>query len=286
MRLTLEHGVMLILGVLSTAPTVAYAQGTTAAWLDQPKIASWNTPGQAIPAAPKPQDPVNPSCRNQARPAQTAEDKQVSARGWDLVGAFQGGWQVVVVRGAGHDDNSLYYGPFMGATGVGDAVRELNDVLGLRDCAIDQRMHFADQPELFDIMPRTPGCIRHEVKKCLGPCVGGCTVQQYDERVHLARAFLDGTDDGPIERLRSEMAEASERLEYERAAALTFHRAATSAAVSSATSSRANVFRSSGGARSVPGTRVRCPRSISSFSAMTNARASTFFSSRTLPGHA
>ena len=104
MRLTLEHGVMLILGVLSTAPAVAYAQGTTAAWLDQPKIASWNTPGQAIPAAPKPQDPVNPSCRNQARPAQTAEDKQVSARGWDLVGAFQGGWQVVVVRGAaGYD---------------------------------------------------------------------------------------------------------------------------------------------------------------------------------------
>jgi excinuclease ABC subunit C len=128
--------------------------------------------------------------------------------------------KLVVVRGAGHDDSSAYYGPFMGATGVGDAVRELNDVLGLRDCAVDQRMHFADQPELFDIMPRTPGCIRHEVKKCLGPCVGGCTVAQYDARLNLARAFLDGTDDGPIERLRGEMAEASERLEYERAATL------------------------------------------------------------------
>jgi len=128
--------------------------------------------------------------------------------------------KLVVVRGAGHDDSSAYYGPFMGATGVGDAVRELNDVLGLRDCAVDQRMHFADQAELFDIMPRTPGCIRHEVKKCLGPCVGGCTVAQYDARLHLARAFLDGTDDGPIELLRAEMAEASERLEYERAAAL------------------------------------------------------------------
>lgn len=128
--------------------------------------------------------------------------------------------KLVVVRGAGHDDSSAYYGPFMGATGVGDAVRELNDVLGLRDCALEQRMHFADQPELFDIMPRTPGCIRHEVKKCLGPCVAGCTVAQYDERLKLARAFLDGTDDGPIERLRGEMAEASERLEYERAATL------------------------------------------------------------------
>jgi excinuclease ABC subunit C len=128
--------------------------------------------------------------------------------------------KLVVVRGPGPDDQSTYYGPFMGATGVGEAVRELNDVLGLRDCGLDQKMHFADQPELFDGFPRTPGCIRFEVKKCLGPCVGGCTVQQYDERAALARAFLDGVDDGPIEHLRREMEAASERLEFERAASL------------------------------------------------------------------
>ena len=128
--------------------------------------------------------------------------------------------KLVVVRGPGADDSSLYYGPFMGAMGVSEAVRELNDVLGLRDCATDQRMNFADQPELFDAFPRTPGCIRFEVKKCLGPCVGGCTTQQYGDRLALARAFLDGTDDGPIEHLRREMEQASDRLEYERAAIL------------------------------------------------------------------
>jgi excinuclease ABC subunit C len=122
-----------------------------------------------------------------------------------------------VVRGAGHDDSSFYYGPFQGAQRVGEAVRELNDVLNLRDCANDQKMHFADQPELFTNFPRTPGCIRFEVKKCLGPCVGGCTVRQYDERVAMARGFLDGADDGPIERLRGDMEAASERLEFERA---------------------------------------------------------------------
>ena len=128
--------------------------------------------------------------------------------------------KLVVVRGPGADDSAIYYGPFMGAMGVSDAVRELNDVLGLRDCAADQRMNFADQPELFDAFPRTPGCIRFEVKKCLGPCVGGCTTQQYDHRLALARAFLDGTDDGPLEHLRHEMEQASDRLEYERAAVL------------------------------------------------------------------
>lgn len=128
--------------------------------------------------------------------------------------------KLVVVRGPGADDSALYYGPFMGAMGVSEAVRELNDVLGLRDCATDQRMNFSDQPELFDAFPRTPGCIRFEVKKCLGPCVGGCTTRDYDHRLGLARAFLDGTDDGPIEHLRREMELASERLEYERAAVL------------------------------------------------------------------
>jgi excinuclease ABC subunit C len=103
---------------------------------------------------------------------------------------------------------------------VSEAVRELNDALGLRDCRLDQPMHFADQPELFQIFPRTPGCIRHEIRKCLGPCVGGCTAREYDERVGLVRAFLDGADDGPMDALRGDMEAASAALEFERAAVL------------------------------------------------------------------
>jgi len=126
--------------------------------------------------------------------------------------------KLLVVRGAGQDDAALYYGPFQGAMQVSEAVRELNDVLGLRDCALDRAMHFSDQRELFQIQPRTPGCIRYEVKKCLGPCVAGCSVHEYSARVAMARAFLDGTDDGPIHTLRRDMEAASERLEFERAA--------------------------------------------------------------------
>ena len=128
--------------------------------------------------------------------------------------------KLLVVRGAGADDAQIYYGPFHGAQRVSEAVRELNDALGLRDCRLDQPMHFADQPELFQIFPRTPGCIRHEIRKCLGPCVGGCTAQQYDERVGLVRGFLDGADDGPMDLLRADMQAASRQMEFERAAAL------------------------------------------------------------------
>lgn len=128
--------------------------------------------------------------------------------------------KLAVVRGPGPEDGAVYYGPFMGAMMVEEAVRELSDALGLRDCALDTKMHFSDQPELFTTFPRTPGCLRFEIGKCLGPCVGGVSASRYAERVALARAFLDGANDGPIERLQADMAAASEALEFERAAAL------------------------------------------------------------------
>jgi len=127
--------------------------------------------------------------------------------------------RLTVVRGPGTDDMALYYGPFLGAVNVGESLRELSDVLGLRDCTLDKKMRFSDQEELFQLAPRTPGCLRYEVKKCLGPCIAACSSREYMDRVGLARRFLDGADDGPIETLRAEMVGSSDRLEFERAAA-------------------------------------------------------------------
>jgi excinuclease ABC subunit C len=126
--------------------------------------------------------------------------------------------RLMVVRGPSADDASIYYGPFVGAQRIGEALRELSDILMLRDCKSETKMHFSDQGELFQLSPRTPGCIRYEIRRCLGPCVGGCSSSEYDERVRMARAFLDGSSDGPIEMLQSNMEQASERLEFERAA--------------------------------------------------------------------
>jgi excinuclease ABC subunit C len=128
--------------------------------------------------------------------------------------------KLTIVRAAGADDHGLYYGPYYGAQRVGDAVRELNDVLGLRDCSLDRRMSFRDQRELFVLTPRTPGCIRHEIGKCLGPCVAACAESEYDARLADARAFLDGRSDRPLDTLRALMQEASDQLAFERAAAM------------------------------------------------------------------
>ncbi len=65
---------------------------------------------------------------------------------------------------------------------------------------------------------RAPDCIRHDVGKCLGPCIAACNEADYQARVAMARAFLEGESSGPIERFRREMEESKRRLAYERAA--------------------------------------------------------------------
>jgi excinuclease ABC subunit C len=125
--------------------------------------------------------------------------------------------KLMVVRGPTGEDADIYYGPFVGAQRVEEALRELSDALLLRDCRSDLKMFFNDQTELFQLA-RTPGCIRHEIGKCLGPCIGGCTETQYTHQVALARAFLDGSDDGPINMLRTQMETLSAELQFERAA--------------------------------------------------------------------
>ena len=125
--------------------------------------------------------------------------------------------KLMVVRGPTGEDADVYYGPFVGAQRVEEALRELSDALMLRDCRSEMKMFFNDQTELFQLA-RTPGCIRHEIGKCLGPCIGGCTESQYSHQVALARAFLDGSDDGPINMLRTQMEKLSEELQFERAA--------------------------------------------------------------------
>jgi len=122
-----------------------------------------------------------------------------------------------VARG-GAADGGVFHGPFIGPALVADAARELSDALGLRDCPDHVPLHFRNAGALVPLGLRAPDCIRHEVGKCLGPCVAACSAADYAERVALAHAFLEGASDGPIERFRREMEQSKRTLAYERAA--------------------------------------------------------------------
>jgi hypothetical protein len=84
-----------------------FEPGNTASavsWLDASKPVAWNKPSLPIPTAPHLQETIDPRCRALARPAESAEDRRLRSRGWDLVGAYHAGWHVVVILGtAGYD---------------------------------------------------------------------------------------------------------------------------------------------------------------------------------------
>jgi excinuclease ABC subunit C len=111
------------------------------------------------------------------------------------------------------------FGPVPSGDQAREAVRRVNDWFGLRDCPQAQEMIFADQRELFPL-PRAPGCIRHEIGQCLGPCAAVCSRADYAVQVRAAAAFLEGCDLAPLTKIESEMQAASAALQFERAAAL------------------------------------------------------------------
>ncbi|HLB55217.1 MAG TPA: hypothetical protein VJK71_08920 [Gemmatimonadales bacterium] len=115
------------------------------------------------------------------------------------------------------NDAARYYGPLSSPARTLEAIRVLNDLLELRDCAERMPMVFAEQGDLFG-MPRQAGCARHELGLCSGPCAGLVTALGYLERVEQAVGFLEGRSIAPVDRVVAEMTAAAGRAEFELAA--------------------------------------------------------------------
>lgn len=119
----------------------------------------------------------------------------------------------------GRSGSATCFGPIPGTKEVSGAVIALAYAFGLRDCHSKTRMHFGDQLELFPQL-RSPGCLRHELGSCLGPCAAGCTREQYAQRVERTLAFLRGEDPKVLAELQQQMFDAAARKAFERAGVL------------------------------------------------------------------
>ena len=101
-----------------------------------------------------------------------------------------------------------YYGPFASAGAVNRTLNQLQRAFQLRDCSDSS----------FDV--RTRPCLQHQIKRCSAPCVGKISEADYAETVRDAERFLAGKSTELQEKLAGQMAQASEEMEFERAAAL------------------------------------------------------------------
>ncbi|MBI4500583.1 MAG: UvrB/UvrC motif-containing protein [Gemmatimonadetes bacterium] len=109
------------------------------------------------------------------------------------------------------------YGPLSGSAVLADAVRVLNDLLGLRDCSLEMPVAYAEQSDLFEA-PRRAACIRHDLGTCSGPCAGLVSERTYLRRMEQAVAFLEGRHLAPLDQVISAMNAASEQNQFELAA--------------------------------------------------------------------
>ena len=101
-----------------------------------------------------------------------------------------------------------YFGPFASAGAVNRTLNQLQKVFLLRNCTDSQ----------FEA--RTRPCLLYQIKRCSAPCVGYISEADYARSVKDAAEFLSGKTARIQEALASQMAEASEAMEFERAAAL------------------------------------------------------------------
>jgi excinuclease ABC subunit C len=115
--------------------------------------------------------------------------------------------QIKKHRGAKKEKGN-YYGPFASAGAVNRTLNQLQKVFLLRNCSDAM---FAS---------RTRPCLLYQIKRCAAPCVGHIDEAGYGALVSDAERFLQGKSTQVQAKLAGDMAEASEALEFERAAAL------------------------------------------------------------------
>ncbi len=115
--------------------------------------------------------------------------------------------QIKKHRGAKKEKGN-YYGPFASAGAVNRTLNQLQKVFLLRNCS----------DAMFQ--SRTRPCLLYQIKRCAAPCVGYVSEAEYGALVSDAERFLEGRSTQVQSKLAAEMAEASDAMEFERAAAL------------------------------------------------------------------
>ena len=99
-----------------------------------------------------------------------------------------------------------YFGPFPNGAAVRESLRLMQKIFPVRQCE-DSYYRARSRP-----------CLQYQLQRCLAPCVNVCTDEEYDEQVRFAKRFLQGKNQQVIDELVSKMEQASEALDFERAA--------------------------------------------------------------------
>ena len=106
------------------------------------------------------------------------------------------------------NDGSRYFGPYTNVSAVYQTLDVLRRAFPYLTC--DRDITGNDER----------ACLYYDIKLCNGPCIGAVNQEEYRSTIQNLMDFLQGKSDDIIARLQQEMWDASERMDYERAARL------------------------------------------------------------------
>lgn len=105
-------------------------------------------------------------------------------------------------------DGAKYFGPYTNGTAVYETIELINKIFPIRTC----KLIIKENGET--VRP----CLNYHIKKCEAPCSGYITKEKYNDMINEIMDILNGKDKTIVNNLKAEMEEASQNLEFEKAA--------------------------------------------------------------------
>ncbi len=134
--------------------------------------------------------------------------------------------RVYAVRSVGTDRGEAhYYGPYLNASGPLASLDVLKRQFPIRVCSGDINVigpgrHAGEVAHVKTRnIPRVP-CLLFHLKRCVAPCIGKISTQEYGRIVDEVERVLAGDITSVVDRLRGEMTTAAQAKDFERAVTL------------------------------------------------------------------
>ena len=105
-------------------------------------------------------------------------------------------------------DGAKYFGPYTDVTAVNRTIDLLKGLFPIRYCS----------KNISRAIGKERPCLNYHIKKCIGPCQGNVSKEQYRELIDSIIMMLEGKQEEVLKELEDKMHQAAENLDFEKAA--------------------------------------------------------------------
>ena len=106
-------------------------------------------------------------------------------------------------------DKAKYFGPYTNVEAVNDTLEVIRNIYTIRTCNVD-----IDRAIKNNMRP----CLNLHIKRCVGPCTGNVSKEEYNKMIEEIILFLSGKEEKLIEILKEKMNKCSMEFNFEEAA--------------------------------------------------------------------